>query len=173
MFATATSTPQFAALQCRAAPPSQRAVASRPPRCPSTKGESHDAVALPVTPSRRALLAAATTLPAAALIACSPLSAPPARAAAAGREALAALLVAKLAAAPLDYRACVRLLFNDAASGGRDGSVHLPEELARPENADLKDVVAVLTQARTLQSLRKRVAWCSVGVDADSASSKA
>lgn len=45
------------------------------------------------------------------------------------------------ATAGLDWRAAVRLVFADAAAGGRDGSVRLAEELSRPENAGLADTL--------------------------------
>lgn len=43
---------------------------------------------------------------------------------------------------PVDFRLAVRLLFNDAAAGGRDGSVHFPEEMKRPENEGLGPALA-------------------------------
>ena len=51
-------------------------------------------------------------------------------------------------AVSLDYRKLVRLLFNDAAGGGRDGSVHFSEEMSRPENAGLADTVKALAAVR-------------------------
>lgn len=64
------------------------------------------------------------------------------------RRALKELLVAEVNATALDYRTCVRLLFNDASCGGRNGSVHFPEELARPENAGLAAAVTALAAAK-------------------------
>jgi hypothetical protein len=96
------------------------------PRCAAAFARARSAHASAATPSplRRSLLAAGVLLPAAAL-----LPAPAAYAAVFGGERVAAftaLLAAKLADAPgLDYRACMRLLFNDVASGGHNGSVHL------------------------------------------------
>ena len=43
---------------------------------------------------------------------------------------------------------CRRLLFNDVASGARDGSVHLAEELKRPENSGLGPTIAALTAVK-------------------------
>lgn len=51
-------------------------------------------------------------------------------------------------AVPGAYRSCVRLLFNDAAGGVRDGSVHFPEELKRPENSGLAATVAALARVK-------------------------
>ena len=41
------------------------------------------------------------------------------------------MLIDQLRAAPLNYRDCLRLFFNDAATGTRNGSVHLPCAPAR------------------------------------------
>ena len=59
-----------------------------------------------------------------------------------------ALLAEFYAASALDYRACLRLLLADVASGGHNGSVHFPEELARPENAGLSATVAALADVK-------------------------
>ncbi|GIL48968.1 hypothetical protein Vafri_5468 [Volvox africanus] len=55
-----------------------------------------------------------------------------------------------------DASTCMRLVLNDAATydaatktGGLDGSIVLPEELSRPENAGLDVVVAKLAQAKS------------------------
>jgi hypothetical protein len=75
-------------------------------------------------PSRRALLAAAALLA----------GAPPACAVVPivdSRAAFTTLLAEKIAGQPLDHRACMRLLFNDVASGGHNGSVHFRHACAR------------------------------------------
>ena len=59
-----------------------------------------------------------------------------------------ALLAEFYAASALDYRSCLRLLLADVASGGHNGSVHFPEELARPENAGLSATVAALADVK-------------------------
>jgi hypothetical protein len=102
----------------------RRPAAPPAPRCAASAGARsvHASAAAPSL-LRRSLLAAGALLPAAAL-----LPAPAAHAAVfdGGRAAaFSALLAAKLADAPVDYRACMRLLFNDVASGGHNGSVHL------------------------------------------------
>jgi Peroxidase len=49
---------------------------------------------------------------------------------------------------PGAYVGCVRLLFNDAASGTRDGSAHLADELKLPQNAGLQSTVAALARVK-------------------------
>ena len=70
-----------------------------------------------------------------------------------------------------DASAAMRLLFNDAATydavaktGGVNGSIVLSEELSRPENADLKDLVTRLGRARdalaaTCPKGQKTLSW--------------
>lgn len=86
---------------------------------------------------RRALLAGSALLPL--------LAAPPARA---SREVLEQRLVTELRAARAQLPAgpCLRLLFNDAAAGGRDGSVRF--EADRPENAGLGATLLALGAVR-------------------------
>jgi hypothetical protein len=145
------------------APHSLRAAAQ--PRCAAPSDAAAPSSARPAQPqpstTRRTLL----TLPAAVAAPLLLLPTPAARAALFGGgggraerlAAFTALLTSKLAAAPLDYRSCVRLLFNDAASGaGHDGSVHFADELSRPENADLAATVAALAEVRRRVLFRAR-----------------
>ena len=61
----------------------------------------------------------------------APASRPRAAAKRAQRAEFTKVLIDQLRAAPLNYRDCLRLFFNDAATGTRNGSVHLPCAPAR------------------------------------------
>jgi len=95
--------------------------------------------AAPVLPSRRAALAGAVIMPVL-------LHAEAALAVRFDDGPLKRLLVDQLISCPVDYRACMRLLFNDVVSGGHNGSVCF--ELARLHNAGLAPVVASLASVK-------------------------
>jgi hypothetical protein len=124
-------------LSSRVAPALPRRAARRAPRAAAVAPVAASASASAAAPSRRALLAAgaaslslafATPLPALAaggeIMAVADLPKPYRQQQRnAYQQELIDLLKAEVPA--LDQRALVRLFFNDAAAGGRDGSVHL------------------------------------------------